>query len=73
MFYALLEFMSDILHRLGLGLNIVVWVCMLVLFLMSSIIVLLIVPEVVKQLSLVKSQLEQFEVVIESVFTTAQT
>jgi len=65
--------MSDILHRLGLGLNIVVWVCMLVLFLMSSIIVLLIVPEVVKQLSLVKSQLEQFEVVIESVFTTAQT
>lgn len=69
--YALLEPISDTLYRLGMRRSYTAFICMLVLLLISSAIVLLVVPELVEQVGLIQSQLGRLEDIIATVFENA--
>jgi predicted PurR-regulated permease PerM len=66
--YALLEPISDTLYRMGMRRSYTAFICMLVLLVISSLIVLLVVPELVMQLGVIQSQLGHLEGIIGSVF-----
>lgn len=66
--YALLEPISDSLYRMGMRRSYTAFVSMFVLLLISTVIVLLVVPEIVSQISTLQSQLGRLEDITADVF-----
>jgi len=66
--YALLEPISDTLYRLGMRRSYTAFICMLVLLIISTAIVLLVVPELVAQIGLIQSKLGYLESIVASIF-----
>ncbi len=67
--YALLEPISDALYRLGMRRSYTAFISMFVLLVFSTVIVLLIVPELVSQLGQLQSQLGRLENITDDAFT----
>lgn len=66
--YALLEPMSDALYRLGMKRSYTAFVCMLVLLVISTGIVLLVVPKLIDQVKAIQMQLGHLKEIIANVF-----
>ena len=66
--YALLEPISDSLYRMGMRRSYTAFISMFVLLLIGTVIVLLVVPELLAQVSLLQSQLGRLEDIAEEIF-----
>jgi len=66
--YAMLEPISDTLYRLGMRRSYTAFISMFVLLLISTLIVLLVVPEIVAQVGQIQSQLGRLENITDGIF-----